>query len=334
MAKSMLFGTRSIVERVSGAISTIAVGIFLLLNTTGVVPWEAWGTILLIFFRIWPIFLIFAGIQIIFKNQLASIALNILGTVLFLLILATAAILNTTNHPLKKSLEQNLNFIVFEQGEAKTFSKSISQEEFPITEINLRELNLKYTAEDFLIDTAESNKDYVSLNATYRGDSVTPFLKATKSDSTLKIESGIERSRDFQLPFFFGSPKLDTKIGLNSVPTDVNLSMTSGNGEVNLSNLNLQNLNTQITSGEMKLNLQNTSANKVTIQLTSGELDLVFSRNANVKIEYKKTSGEIEVNSEEKRERTGSIILGDINASNVTEVSLQVTSGEVNIKTN
>ena len=101
----------TIVHRITSALTLIILGIFFLLNTTGVVPWTAWGTVFLIFIRVWPIFIIFAGLQIIFgKNTVLSMLLNIVGSLFFAGVLIVAAYVNISDTKLKTDIEQSINF--------------------------------------------------------------------------------------------------------------------------------------------------------------------------------------------------------------------------------
>ncbi len=73
-----------VVENIFRSLSLICFGIVLLLNTTGIVGWEMWQYVFIIFIYTWPLFLIFAGLQIISRN---SLILNIIFNLRILLTL-------------------------------------------------------------------------------------------------------------------------------------------------------------------------------------------------------------------------------------------------------
>ncbi len=62
----------------------IALGVLLLLQTTGVVQWEAWSTI----WRFWPVLIIVLGINIAFGNRMPWLA----GTLIALVLIAAVGI--------------------------------------------------------------------------------------------------------------------------------------------------------------------------------------------------------------------------------------------------
>ncbi len=99
----------NIVHRLTSALTLITLGLFFLANTMGIIPWGAWGTIFIIFFRIWPIFIIIGGFQVIFgKNSIASSLLGVFSSLFFVFVLLFAAYLNTSNQDLKHELERNI----------------------------------------------------------------------------------------------------------------------------------------------------------------------------------------------------------------------------------
>jgi hypothetical protein len=93
-------------HNVFGAITLIILGIIFLLNNFGVLPWSIWRDL----WRIWPLFLIFWGFQLIFANS--KTASFILWTVIILIsfyfFLSIAA---STNPLIKNYLPQQFPYL-------------------------------------------------------------------------------------------------------------------------------------------------------------------------------------------------------------------------------
>jgi hypothetical protein len=77
--------------RIIGATILISLGIIFLLNTTGILPWAFWGNFWSIAWRLWPFFLIFAGIQIIIGKHKVF---NLVSGIIFALLLAAIALIS------------------------------------------------------------------------------------------------------------------------------------------------------------------------------------------------------------------------------------------------
>ena len=136
--------TDIIISRITGAASLIVLGLFFLLNSTGVIPWSAWGTVFLIFLRIWPVFIIIAGLQVIFgKHSIVSSLFNIVSTLIFILTLLLATYANTNNSTLKQDLERNIPFfqsfnLSIDQGEYLTKDLEVTKQDFDTADVSER----------------------------------------------------------------------------------------------------------------------------------------------------------------------------------------------------
>lgn len=90
----------------SGALILITIGVILLLNNFGFLPWSIWRDL----WRIWPVFLIFWGFKIIFGNSktanILMIIISLLTALFFLLI-----ILSNTNPEIRNYIEKNFPLI-------------------------------------------------------------------------------------------------------------------------------------------------------------------------------------------------------------------------------
>lgn len=329
----------SLAKRITGAFSLITLGIFFLLNSTGVIPWSAWMTVLLIFFRIWPIFIILAGLQIIFhKSSAVKIILDIFSSLIFAFVLLLAAYANTTNSTLKNEIEKNIPAlqmfkISIDSPDYAQKNLSSTIEEIQLTDVSQRELNLNFTSEEFSITVDKSEDNYLKLDANYHSMNSEPFLESKLDGSNLVIDSGVKHLSTANIFAFNSSPKYKYIIGQNELPTSINIDMTSGSGEIDLTDLNADSLTIKETSGNIYADLSTSNVKSVKLEMTSGNSTLVFSEDMHVEIIYSKTSGNLEFNGEYQSGRAGRISLGDANSNNVVKVDLQLTSGNMNVKT-
>lgn len=329
----------SLVQRITGAFSLITLGIFLLLNSTGVIPWSAWMTVLLIFFRIWPIFIIIAGLQIIFhKSTVVKIILDIFSSLIFVFVLLIAGYVNTTNTTLKNEIEKNIPAlqmlkISIDSPDYTQENLSSTKEQIQLVDVTEREINLNFTSEEFSIAVDKSEDNYLNLDANYHSISSEPFLNSKLDGSTLVIDSGVKHLSTANIFAFNSSPKYEYIIGENELPTTINIDMTSGSGEIDLTDLNTDSLTIKETSGNIYADLSTSNVKSVKLEMTSGNSTLVFSKDMHIEIVYNKTSGNLEFNGEYQNDRVGRISLGDKSSSKVVELDLQLTSGNMNINT-
>lgn len=329
--------SKSVVERITGAISLIGVGIFLLLNSTGVVPWDAWGTVFLIFIRIWPIFLIFAGLQIMFgKNLGISAILNIAGTLVFLTILSLAAWLNIADNNIKRDLEKSfplmftLNQVINTEKISTTYT--VLNNDYKNNLINTVNTKLNFTSEKFII-TDNIKENILDLDAEYSKEYQEPYLRSELVDGSLNIESG-NQHKNF-IGFLNNPSTFKYNFGsMHQNKNNLDINMTSGEGEVRFEKLNLTNLSLHQTSGQFNADLSNIDPENISITLTSGDVELILSKDQNINLSYNKTSGDIKLNSKELEGRNGrvNITQGSTNTKTVN-LSLNLTSGNITINT-
>lgn len=329
----------SLVKRITGAATLITLGLFFLLNSTDVIPWSSWLTVFLIFVRIWPVFIIIAGLQLMFnKSNFIRITLDICSSLVFVVVLLIAAYVNISNSTLKAEIEKNIPIIEMlknniEPPDYTQDSLSSSSSEFSINSIKQREINLDFTSEEFYMDTNNSVRDYLTLDANYYSNISEPYLDSSMSENTLVINSGAKYLSRSNIFTFNPSPKYYYTIGEVQLPTSINLKMTSGNGELDLSGMNIERLSVKETSGNFLADLSSTNIKSLEFEMTSGNSTINFSKDSYIQISYNKTSGNLEFNNEPASTREGLISLGDINSDAVVVVDLKLTSGNMKINT-
>lgn len=324
---------KSIVERVTEALSLIALGIFFLLNTTNIIPWSAWGTVFIIFVKIWPIFIIIAGLHIMFgKNFILSSLISLASTFVFVGVLALAAWLNTNDLRLKGEFERSLHFIPeLEEALNKdriTKSLNIPLSNHSLEALDQQEINIELTNEDFEIKD-ETITNFAALEATYNNQQE-PYLNSRTEDTKVIIDTGVKYNDEFRL--LTTPARLSYNLGETSLSTDLNIKMTSGNGKINLERLDLNSLLLEQTSGNVSANLSKVLPKSINIQLTSGNLDLVLPESVSLRINYSKTSGNIRIDGKTVNDNNGIINMNET-LDELTNITLNVTSGNINLFT-
>jgi|GEM_PF-5524429 len=83
---------RNSAEKISSALWFIMLGVILLLNSTGIVPWSVWGKMIIIYFKLWPLAIVGIGIGILLgESKIAKLISGILWTALFALVFLISA---------------------------------------------------------------------------------------------------------------------------------------------------------------------------------------------------------------------------------------------------
>ena len=109
-----------------GALILISAGVIFLLNNFGFLPWSIWSDL----WRLWPMFLIFWGLQLIFaKSKIANIIIFLISTtiIFYLLLVALANANPGINEYLGKNFPQ-LIIPQYSQSENIDFDQNFEEE--------------------------------------------------------------------------------------------------------------------------------------------------------------------------------------------------------------
>lgn len=322
--------TSRIIENVFSALSLITLGIVFLLNTTNTVSWSMWQYVLIIFLSIWPIFLILAGIQIIFKRiTIADILGRTIGYIAFLIVILLS--INATQNP---TLAQQIRDRSWATGFLKTNSNNkvetltITKDKY--SDLNTREFNAKLIAGKFKLN--EGGDDYLRLQAKYSEDFGKPKLTDSKDGNNLNIRFEQEGRKDgIFFNQIFDSPEYDFTFGQTELETNINLEMTAGDGEIKFSDLRIKNFNTKMTAGNLVIDLQNKSLpENIELEITAGDLELRLPKDTGLEIEYEKTAGDLEVNGENLNNGDKKYS-SNTNAEKKIKLKIKITAGDVKI---
>lgn len=279
------------------AIFLIFIGGIFLLNTTGVVGWGIWEYLI----RFWPVFLIFAGIRLIFKRTLLS---EIIVGIIAAILLAGIGFLSYMSYtgrecPLASKLFCNEDrMVIFSGGDQIEETEIISPEDFEDTTlIETRSIDLKIGASRFALTDDSTSNNYLEVDSKYTENAIEPSLTNELEDNNLSISfkttgySGI----------FIGSRIRPTEFelvtGQTDIPTTLVSDLGAGEGSITLSELLLTSLSSKIGAGKMEISLEDKSIpESITLDIGAGEMILNIPENVGFKMDYDLGIGEISLN--------------------------------------
>ena len=243
------------IKKIRNGIILISVGLVLLLNNLGQVGWLVWWSIL----KLWPIFLMAWGIELIFRNSKLNI-LALLSPLIWCLAILGPALSGEHKDINWFSDPQYFNWEVEKPAKVKEISAVI--------DIGGRELNLSGGAQNIAVC------------------SLTYFNEKPECKWTVEGSRGIlEIYQKDKMPFalHFDSPENVSKIFLNNnLSLDLQIFSRVSEAELDLSQLNLKNLDL-----DLRVN-----ASEVKLPLKPGELDCkVRSKVGYLKLKVPKEAG-------------------------------------------
>lgn len=131
---------------------------------------------------------------------------------------------------------------------------------------------------------------FLQVESKYYENFGEPEISENFSNKNLDLEP---RQKSSQVPYLnFGvlkCPKYDVKIGESEIDTNIVLRLTAGDGKIDLSKLELKNLDLEMTARNIDLTLENTSApDNVGMEVTAGDMTLTVPKDIALEINYKK----------------------------------------------
>jgi hypothetical protein len=315
-------------KKITWPLILIVAGIILLFNNLGFLPWSIWITI----WRLWPIILIFTGMELILPNScrkkvlLVTTILIIIGLLLFLSFVWTKP----------NSIPQQSTWEKIAHWSRKSFPKT-KKEEFIITDedypgLNERELrvNLSFGQLD-LLDQQE-NPNLFQLKAQYQD----PFGKP-------KIITDLDQEKNVSINFTnhqdgsFWPGKIIDKIGYQGflgktdLPTRLDLELGAGKINVDLADIQIKTINIKTGVGQLSLKLSENSLpqKELKINLGAGKVAVYLPEEVKIKVDYDLGVGKIILNEEEIQGlgKKGAFSSNQENNKNQIIISAQVGAG-------
>jgi len=225
-----------------GPIILIVLGVLLLLNTTGVVPWEAWESL----WRFWPALLILWGISIIFGRGSPA------GRILVLALLALFIVFAVSN--IASESWWGWGRRVPDGGATRgalPYSKTltVSSDQFSPSRIRL---SADIGAGKVFIGT-QSGGDILKAVASYSRASRAPRLDTSMAGAVLNVDYSTGRVSTF-LPFIYDRPDEHTlTLGRREIPTEFELGVGGGRVDAVLAGLSVTGVSMKIGGGTVKM---------------------------------------------------------------------------------
>lgn len=219
------------IARIRNGVILISLGIVFLLNNLGYVPWAVWFRIL----SLWPVILIAIGIEIIFRKTHLSF-LTILSPLLFM-----AAILGPTYFQ-KMELSK-----VYRAPERYQYGEDLDTSVTKVTAIvQLRAGNLEISSD---------TERLISAKLDYRKRKPVTTCEYSGFDSSATIEIR-DRERGWKGWSWRGWGAKDWEIKLTDrIPINLRIYAKATDGELDLSDLKLKNLNLDIKAANFNIKL-------------------------------------------------------------------------------
>ena len=318
--------------KIFSALDLITVGIVLLLNTTGVVSWKIWIELL----RFWPLFLVSAGIGILFDfSNWSKVIGKILSYLLFLAMLFFAGVNTITNSTFVDEFRQGLpsfltgSWFVFntsnnDQTKETIYSKADNS--------NINQLDLKISDSKGTITLTDEDTDNTlfSVKALYgKADNEYTLEKTvTNEKMSLVFDSGKLNSN---FMFFNGSaPKYDFELGSYLQNSIIELNLGAGDAKIDLKNSSVDSLNANTGAGKLvAIFTDNSLPSSIDLKVGAGEMDITIPKDAGYKIEYSVAVGGVKIDGKNQGGGLGSndTITSENYATAIRKVQIRLSVG-------
>lgn len=330
---------------VSGGLIFITLGIILLLNNFGLLPWEIWANI----WKFWPVFIIIGGLNMLFNNSWWKTIVMFIFTAILLSGVIIYSLVNSNIYSfggLGNWIRNSRNI-----GDESYIEYVIAQYEYE--NIDLFKVNIKNDIGTLKINDTSGDDNYVAVYGWYYEKMVNPVFEHNSNDNELSVLFEADSNPNW---FNFWENKNNTfkvELGELKIPVELEFKITSGKAEVQLENNRYNNLVAQLTSGDLSVNVEQdayindllkvnvTSGNadidlsdvrhlpkNIEINVTSGNVELNLPEDVGLEIEYDVTAGSIKVGDKRLQGKGDYTVEGD----NEIKVKVKVTSGNVEIK--
>ena len=319
-------------ERITSALSLIIVGIVLLLNTSGVIPWSIWIELL----KFWPVFIISAGISLILSfNTVSKIIGQIITFLIFIFILFYAAI-NTGVPSLRgfNTILPKLGWIGFSQDSNGVY---LNQEykEIPINvNENIKGANLEVVlgAGKFELNSVKTdniiasvnainNNQVFSLESTNKGEITDIRFENKPVNTFINFDNKQEYYLDLNSAIYFDS--FDMKVGAS----DALLNFEN--------NISVNKINLESGASNVSMNFAEGSLPSIlNVKVGAGKTTIVLPKDSGINVEY--TVGVGSLNIEGERQINGLGSKGKFTSKTVslnknTNITLDIGVGECSI---
>lgn len=278
--------------KVVDALGLISLGIVLLLNTTGIIPWEMW----LRFFSFWPVWIIVAGVSAILEIfSTGKLISKIVGFVAFITLVAVSfAGYRLNTFPVFFSEDwKNVN-------EADLNEKTVTLEKtgtFKSIRVNIEDVIGRFKIQN----SQEDNANIIDIKSRYPSYWNPPTISSHISDDvnniTIEQEGIVYR--------FFSSPLNGIEntytIFDEGVPSEYEISVGAGEGTIQFEDSDISKTKIEIGAGSSDVSFKDLSGVlSLEFSVGAGRMESVFENSEIEDISVSVGAGSTEVTFDER----------------------------------
>ncbi len=268
---------------ITGPLIILSLGIFLLLRNFGLLPAHIFSTLI----KLWPLLLIFAGLEHLLQNSWLS------KVIIGLIAIISACFLLAPTLPLPK-IFPSLPILSRLQSATRTqdFSFTLKSSDFPSTSLtHLRlELDLPVATINIKDTTALHLVNFLAQNFLQQ-----PQVDKKLDNSTLSIRMSTPDQAGPNLPQVNASTQVT--LGCQELPTQIDLSLGVGSIQIHLDQTPLTGLSAKVGTGSIHLQLgsQTLPRQPITLDTGVGSIHLSLSSSIGYQLHYDSGLGSIQV---------------------------------------
>ncbi|GEM_PF-1974066 len=282
----------------SWAVFLILVGVMFLLNTTGTVGWGIW----LYISRFWPILIILIGIRIILGNSTIAKVLGMIFTIVLTIGAFGIAYMQFTQKEIP-FLSSKVNNWVFQGGggmfnlgqERVEESLILSADQY--AGVVERSLTMDVGACTFTLQDNDI-QEYISINSKFPKSYESPQLEHSLDKGKLNLILTGASAKSFYL--FYDESEYDITLGQWEIPTDFDITLSAGKGEIVLERAPIQDFFAEIGAGKLdvEFDVNTIPSGEVRFTVGAGEMNLKIPTRVGYVLEYDLGVGSITMNGD------------------------------------
>lgn len=278
-------------DTLASAVFFITMGIVLLLNTTGTLTWGVWGVL----WRFWPIFLVMAGISILFRKARYLAVLNgIVALVLYTLAILVSIsavqpeLLQRANMPAPRFIHSLADRFAA-GGTLQDGSFVLAASEFPRATSLVMDAKL---GDGQLTITDEVQNNPVELTARYRKNQI-PTLSGDLENG--KLQASFEQDAASFINFApTQAPSYQLKVQEN-LPLELMTEIGAGKSSIAFDVATISRAIFKIGAGQLTANFSAASTpTDITVDVGAGQAALTVDPSVGVQVTYSVGAGRLD----------------------------------------
>lgn len=282
--------------RYVGAFFLIFIGLIFLLNTTGTLSWEVWLFIL----RFWPVFIILAGVQIIFgKSKFGALISGVIALAIFLTIAFVVLAVNGIEYKGRRLFDErwsdklNTAFFVQGSGDMRSRGNEVKTSDYLDAQELDFSLNLgagRFTLKDLV------GENYLKTDEKYFENFGEVEVNSELEDGILEIDFTQKKKTRFT-GINTAVPEYDLVLGNAEIPTNLKLDMGATDGTIELDETVLQKLDVDSGAGNLDIKFAEGSLpnEKSEVNVGTGKVAIYIPEGTAYRVEFSVGVGSVKI---------------------------------------